>query len=49
MCDFFPLDEDRFFAQYEDPSKLTEYKMWEDFSVVATNILEKMDARNVSE
>ncbi|XP_065215268.1 armadillo repeat-containing protein 2 [Planococcus citri] len=43
------LDEDKFFAHYSDALKSMEYKQWEDFSVVATNILEKMEARNSSE
>ncbi|KAK7605197.1 hypothetical protein V9T40_007055 [Parthenolecanium corni] len=43
------LDEDRFFSNFNDHSKNLEYKLWEEFSTVATNILEKMEAHNNSE
>lgn len=42
-------DEDRFFADVNGQCENLEFKLWEEFSMVATNILEKMEARNNSE
>lgn len=46
LCDYF-LDEEQLFGELlsssSDEEKATEYKQWEDFASVATNLLEWLD------
>lgn len=42
----FTLDEDKLFSGSNVDKTTTEYKLWEEFSVVATNLLERMECRN---
>ena len=42
-------DEDRLFPDYNDQLKSQQYKLWEEFSFVATNILEKMETKSYAD